>query len=179
MMHPLLPFSGDAERDASQLQKGWVGLAGDAPARQRVQELLRPLGTRIAVIDEDARPMYHAAAVFASNFPVVLAYLAQAIFRRAGIGLDDAASITRALVGAASENVANAEPSRVLTGPGVRADVDALVRQVQSLETIDQAVPHVVESYEALSRVALEIAKARGVDPGRIAAAEQALKTRK
>ena len=73
--HPLVPFS-DPEVSAELLRKGWIGIDGENAAKNASRRLAGHLGARTLEIPPGKKPAYHAAAVIASNFPVVLASVA-------------------------------------------------------------------------------------------------------
>jgi predicted short-subunit dehydrogenase-like oxidoreductase (DUF2520 family) len=176
MMHPLLPFSGDADLDAERLRDGWVGISGDAKACDVAAALVRAVGAHTVIIPEGSRALYHAGAVFASNFPLVLAHVAQALLVECRIAGADAIAITRALLTAAAENVRSKSVVEVLTGPAVRADADVIAAQLAAIEEVKRSVPHAADAYRNLSAIALQIAQLRGADPDRLAAASQVLR---
>ncbi|HEY0969883.1 MAG TPA: DUF2520 domain-containing protein, partial [Gemmatimonadales bacterium] len=78
--HPLVPLS-DPARGAELLRNAWIGVDGDGEATSAARELAAAVGARVLEIPAGARPAYHAAAVFASNFPVVLAAAATSLLR--------------------------------------------------------------------------------------------------
>src|SRR5204863_9403733 len=108
--------------------------ARDAATRDIGTRLVRDVGGRPFALDEDDKALYHAAAVFASNFVVVLASLAAGVFDR--IGIDDALARLLPLSHAALENVHALGPGRALTGPAVRGD-DGTIRA--NLAALDAA----------------------------------------
>ncbi|NNF56042.1 MAG: DUF2520 domain-containing protein [Acidimicrobiales bacterium] len=83
-----------------------------------VTELADSLGGRTFRVDSHLRPLYHAAAVVASNHVVTL--LAQVERLSALMGLDPA--LFAPLTAAAIEDVNDVGPTLGLTGPAVRAD---------------------------------------------------------
>jgi predicted short-subunit dehydrogenase-like oxidoreductase (DUF2520 family) len=115
-----------------------------------------------------AKAIYHAGAVFASNYLVVVEALAQRLLRHAGMTDADAWAALRPLVEGTLENLGRAEPKDALTGPVVRGDTATIVRHIESL-TFDDG-----KLYRELGRAALELAQKRGMDQAtaeRVAAA--------
>jgi predicted short-subunit dehydrogenase-like oxidoreductase (DUF2520 family) len=111
-------------------------------------------------LDEALRPLYHAAAVLASNDLVVLTAAAGELFDAAGV--PDPARAMRALQGATLDNVADLGPANALTGPAVRGDAGTVER---NLTALGAHAPQTVAAYVALTRLALDLA----VDSGRLA----------
>ena len=77
--------------------------------------------------------MYHAAAVFASNYAVALLAVAEQLMVRAGVGAADAQAALARLAAGAVENVAAHGPIAALTGPIVRGDAETVERHLTRL----------------------------------------------
>ena len=73
--HPLIPFA-NPERVPELMKRAWIGIDGDDPARATSRRLAGHVGARTLDIPPGGKPLYHAAAVMSSNFPVVLAAIA-------------------------------------------------------------------------------------------------------
>src|SRR6266540_3786764 len=80
----------------------------------------RDAGGRSFRLADEAKPIYHAAAVFASNYLVAITALAEELFRDAGI--PEPAELFLPLQRATLDNVAAIGPAAALTGPAVRGD---------------------------------------------------------
>lgn len=157
--HPLVPMA-DPARATEWLRGAWVGVDGDAEAVRVAQSLAARLGAHVLTIPEN-RDLYHAAAVMVSNFPTVLAALAAQLMQRAGVEPGAAGPATRHLLAAAVANLGDAEPHAVLAGPVSRGDAGTVARHLAVL----RGDPVAYAAYIALSRAALPLAAARGVDP--------------
>lgn len=147
--HPLAPFP-TPERGAAALHDGWIGIDGDATACSTARRLAAAVGARTVNIPPGAKPAYHAAAVFASNFPVVLAALADGVLARAGVEPRTAEQVVAHLMTAAVENLAHGSPAQMLTGPAVRGDEAVLAAHRDALKDDRTAS----EVYELLTRAA-------------------------
>lgn len=147
--HPLAPFP-TPERGAQALHDGWIGIDGDATACSTARRLAAAVGARTVNIPAGAKPAYHAAAVFASNFPVVLAALAGGVLTRAGVESRTAEQVVAQLMTAAVENLAHGAPAQVLTGPAVRGDEAVLAAHRDALRDDRMAS----EVYDVLTRAA-------------------------
>jgi predicted short-subunit dehydrogenase-like oxidoreductase (DUF2520 family) len=123
------------------------------------------LGERLAVdagarpfrLPDDARPLYHAGAVLASNAVVALLGLAGEVFAAAGVDrpVEQFLPLTRATV----DNVGALGPAEALTGPVVRGDAATVERNLAALA---EHAPNAVAPYVALSRAAADLAVAAG-----------------
>jgi len=154
--HPLVPFA-TPERGAQLVREAWVGIDGDATACAASRRLAAALGARTVNIPPGAKKIYHAAAVMASNFPVVLAGIASQLLANAGIAERSAEQVVHSLMSAAVENLAHGSPAAVLTGPVVRGDMTTVHAHLQALrgDATAQAV------YDVLSKAAAALAARR------------------
>jgi predicted short-subunit dehydrogenase-like oxidoreductase (DUF2520 family) len=120
---------------------------------------------------DDLRPLYHAAAVFASNYLVATSAIAESLFTAAG--LPDPAYAMAPLQRATLDHVEKLGPARALTGPAVRGDAGTIRR---NLEALERHAPGLVPSYVAMARATLDLAERSGRLPsGSRAAVEEVL----
>jgi predicted short-subunit dehydrogenase-like oxidoreductase (DUF2520 family) len=161
--HPLVPLA-DPQRAADALRGAWIGIDGDAAALRAARTLADALGARAVEIPPGAKPRYHAAAVFAANFPTVLAALAADLMRDAGIAPDASRDAVLSLMRAAVENLQRRDPARALTGPVARGDVETVRRHLEALADDEGALA----AYRVLSAVALQLAREVGTDQARL-----------
>jgi predicted short-subunit dehydrogenase-like oxidoreductase (DUF2520 family) len=153
-LHPLVACP-DPRRAAKNLRGAAFGVEGTPTARRALARVIGALGGRaISVTGDKAR--YHAALVLASNLVVALLHLARR--EGAAAGMTDLEALD-ALAKGALEQAAELGPQRALTGPLVRGDVATVLAHLEHLG--HAALP----AYRALSRVALDLAKERGLDP--------------
>jgi predicted short-subunit dehydrogenase-like oxidoreductase (DUF2520 family) len=121
------------------------------------ERLARDAGGRPFRLADELKPLYHAAAVFASNYLVTVTALAYELERASGI--EDPASILAPLQAATLANVERVGPGDALTGPAVRGDAGTVAR---NLEALAERVPEAVAPYVALADLALAIAERSG-----------------
>lgn len=157
--HPLVSLA-EPSRAAALLRQSWIGVDGDPAAMDTARELARHLGAHVLTIPEGEKGRYHAAAVFAANFPTVLAAIAIRLLREAGIPEQEGWPALRGLMGATVANVQEGEPAEVLTGPIVRGDADTIMRHLGALAPD----PFARDAYIALSRAALPLAEQAGTE---------------
>jgi predicted short-subunit dehydrogenase-like oxidoreductase (DUF2520 family) len=169
-LHPLQTVS-QPERAAERLRGAWAAVEGMPRAVAAAEALAGDLGLRPFRVSSNAKPMYHAGAVFASNYFVVVEAVAQRLLRHAGLSDREAWQALRPLVEGTLENLSHHEPPAALTGPVARGDVATVRRHLASL-TYDDAL-----LYRALGRAALELAQKRGMDDATAARVAAALAT--
>ena len=163
--HPLVPFA-DPDTSAEQLRNGWIGVDGDNAAVNASRRLAGQIGARTMDIPAGNKPAYHAAAVMASNFPVVLASVAARLLKDIGIPEGSSLQAVTSLMGGALANMKQAVPDDALTGPVLRGDTETVGKHLRAL------APHgdAREVYRALSAAAVTIAQRRGTEPKKLAA---------
>jgi len=168
--HPLIPFA-NPEKVPELLKKAWIGIDGDDLARATSRRIAGHIGSRTLEIPPGGKPLYHAAAVMSSNFPVVLAELASEVLSAIGIPERSAQQAVRGLMEAAVSNLSDHSPTEALTGPLVRGEVDTILRHLAALR--GDADARAV--YKRLSLAALTMASQRGVPPETITELQRAL----
>jgi predicted short-subunit dehydrogenase-like oxidoreductase (DUF2520 family) len=114
-------------------------------------------GGRPFALADEAKPLYHAAAVFASNYLVAIAALARDVGAAAGI--EDPIALLAPLQATTLANVSTMGPERALTGPAVRGDAGTIERHLGALSV---SAPAAVAPYVALARAALDLAERSG-----------------
>jgi predicted short-subunit dehydrogenase-like oxidoreductase (DUF2520 family) len=155
--HPLQTLSEPA-RAPERLRGAWAAVEGMPRAVQAAEGLAQDLGMRSFHLASQAKAIYHAAAVFASNYFVVVEAVAQRLLRHAGLSDTEAWQALRPLVEGTLEGLTRQEPAAALTGPVARGDDTTIRRHLDALTSDDAAL------YRALGRAALELAQKQGMD---------------
>ncbi len=168
--HPLQTIV-EPELAAGRLQGAWAAVEGMPRAVAAGERIAKDLGMRPFRIATKAKAIYHAGAVFASNYLVVVEAIAQRLLRHAGLSDADAWAALRPLVEGTFENLSRHEPREALTGPVVRGDTATIVRHLESLAVDDAKL------YRALGRAALELAQKQGMDEATAEKVAEALAT--
>ena len=121
------------------------------------ERLAADVGGRPFRLLDERKPLYHAAAVFCSNYLVAVEGLAERLFRAAG--LPEPVELFAPLARATLDHVLDDGPAEAITGPASRGDA-ATVRR--NLEALLAEAPDAVPAYVALARVALTLAEEAG-----------------
>ncbi|HSD48335.1 MAG TPA: Rossmann-like and DUF2520 domain-containing protein [Actinomycetota bacterium] len=131
--------------------------------------LAEDAGGRPFALEDAMKPLYHAAAVFASNYLVAISALAEDLGGVAGI--PDARAALAPLQRATLENLEAVGPAAALTGPAVRGDAGTVERNLRAL---GEHAPEAVPAYVALADLTLDLASRSGRLPrrGRVAVEE-------
>jgi predicted short-subunit dehydrogenase-like oxidoreductase (DUF2520 family) len=155
--HPLQTIV-EPELTPQRLKGAWAAVEGMPRAVEAGERIAQDLGMRPFRIATKSKAIYHAGAVFASNYLVVVEAIAQRLLRHAGLSDADAWAALRPLVEGTFENLSRHEPREALTGPVVRGDTATILRHLESLAVDDAKL------YRALGRAALELAQKQGMD---------------
>ncbi len=153
--HPVLNFASP-ETGVRQFAGTPCGLEGDAPALAWLHTALTAIGGRCFEIASADKPLYHAAAVFSSNFTVVLQGITQDAWHSAGVPPELMRPLTEALLKSTVDNVLAMGPAQALTGPAARGDT--AVVQAQG-EVVKRWNAPAGEVYQTLSELAAQLKK--------------------
>jgi predicted short-subunit dehydrogenase-like oxidoreductase (DUF2520 family) len=158
--HPLVALT-DAPGALDNLHGAAFGLEGDEAATRVGHRLVRMMGGRPLALTAENMALYHAAAVFGSNYVVALADLARNLLVAAGVAEADALPALAPLMTSAVRNLAEVGLPAALTGPVVRGDVGSVERHLAALSA---RAPDTLDLYRRLGREALRIARKRAPD---------------
>jgi predicted short-subunit dehydrogenase-like oxidoreductase (DUF2520 family) len=136
-VHPIRSFA-DPEQVARDFAGTWGGIEGETPAVEVLKDAFTAIGARTVAIDAGFKSVYHAAAVFASNYLVTLLDTAVESYARAGIPREVALELMEPLVRGTVDNVFRLGTTEALTGPIARGDVATTVRQYRAVRAWDK-----------------------------------------
>jgi predicted short-subunit dehydrogenase-like oxidoreductase (DUF2520 family) len=156
-LHPLQTFPS--------VEAGVERMPGASVAVTATDEETEALGTRLAedaggrpfpLQDED-KPLYHAGAVFTSNYMVTVLAAARDAFAAAGV--PEPERVLAPLANATLHNALAGDPIFALTGPAVRGDVGTVER---NLSALSDRSPELVKPYVILAELALALVERSG-----------------
>jgi predicted short-subunit dehydrogenase-like oxidoreductase (DUF2520 family) len=156
-LHPLVAVA-DPIASAERLKGAWYGIEGAPAALSMATRVVAALGGRPLVLEGESKPLYHAAAVFASNFAVSLLAVAERLMARAGVPEAESRTALCELASGAVANVAATDPARALTGPVARGDVTTVALHLERLSDEERRL------YSGLAREALALARDAGLE---------------
>lgn len=156
--HPLVSFAS-AEAAVRAIPGSYFGVTAGPGAEEILGALVDVLGGHAVAVPDDAKALYHAAAVVASNYLVAIEDLAVELMQSAGFGEAGALAALRPLMSGTLANVRSRGTTAALTGPVVRGDVDTVRKHLEALEDLPAGC---ADLYRALGLRALEIAARRG-----------------
>jgi predicted short-subunit dehydrogenase-like oxidoreductase (DUF2520 family) len=169
-LHPAQSFS--SKRTAPSHFRGIsFALEGDREALALAKDLVRELGGRAIVIPEEAKPLYHTALSFASNFLVVIVDAAAQLLKEAKVPGDKATQVLGPLLQGTLRNVKKLDTAGSLTGPLVRGDTATVAAHLKVLKLR----PKYAELYRKLSLLGLEMTGKSGLSGRKVRALKNRL----
>ncbi len=154
VFHPLQTFRRGVEA-ARNVPGSYIGIDADPPLRSQLLAMAGDLGGHAFDLAGIDRALYHAAAVFAANYPVMLVAEAAALAREAGLDQEAAERGMTTLLAGAVANLQNTNPDEALTGPAARGDLGTIERHLESLKND----PELQRLYRLLADRAMRLAK--------------------
>ena len=154
-LHPLQTFP-DVEAGIARLPESFIAItAAEDHAYVLAERLVGDIGARSFRLPDDRKALYHAAAVFCSNYLVVTQRVSELLFTLAG--LEEPVPMFEPLARSTLDNVFELGPAGALTGPAARGDARTIRRH---LEALAADAPHSVPAYVELARAAVHLAAA-------------------
>ncbi|MCC6572708.1 MAG: DUF2520 domain-containing protein [Planctomycetes bacterium] len=153
--HPLQSF-GVGATAARRFKGAFCALEARGALEAALSQIARKLGMHPFRLAAKARPLYHLAAVLASNALVALIDKGEELLVRAGLPRGVASKILLPLVQGTLDNVKALGPALALTGPVVRGDAPTLKRHLALLNAGERGL------YAVLMRQVLELAVKSG-----------------
>lgn len=154
-VHPIRSFA-DPDAVARDFAGTFCGIEGEAKALARLAPAIEAIGARLVTIDAAAKTVYHAAAVFASNYLTTVLDAALRAYQAAGVPEEIARELARPLASETMANVFRLGPAAALSGPVARGDHATVARQHQALLDWDEATGRL---YEALVPLTADLAR--------------------
>ena len=131
-------------------------LEGDVSACNALDLAFSAIGAQCFRVAGEDKVLYHAAAVFATNFLPVIQSVAEAAWARSGVPESLLPQLRANLLRNAVDNITRLGPAGALTGPAARGDTDAIARQAAVVEAWDHLSG---DAYRSLSALALRLAR--------------------
>lgn len=157
-MHPLQSFAAD-EFARSPFHGIIIAVEGEPQALRIAGKMATDLGATSLTIATEAKTLYHAAAVAASNYLVTLLSLAFKLMAEAGISGQDAYNALQPLIHGTLTNVQTVGIPQALTGPIARGDMETVKKHLME---ITSRTPEVLDLFKTLSLHTIDIAVAKG-----------------
>lgn len=155
--HCILSFT-DVDTALAQFGGAACALEGHNLACGKLQAAFEAIGAQCFTVQAQDKLLYHAAAVFATNFLPVLQSVAEDAWAASGVPESLLPHLRQTLLQNAVHNITALGPAAALTGPAARGDVGHIARQSAAVHAWQ---PQAGAAYDALSALALQLAAKR------------------
>jgi predicted short-subunit dehydrogenase-like oxidoreductase (DUF2520 family) len=159
-LHPLQAVA-DPWLSGDRFMGTAFAIAGEPAAIAAARRLVNLLNGRPLLIAPARRPIYHAAAVVASNYFVALVAFAVRLMEEAGVSESEAVPALLPLIRGTLDNLEQLGVPAALTGPIPRGDVDTVRLHLARLSEEDRVL------YCALGSELLRLSRRAGLDERR------------
>jgi predicted short-subunit dehydrogenase-like oxidoreductase (DUF2520 family) len=153
--HCILSFSAPSSA-VTQFAGTPCALEGDVSATQTLQAAFEDIGANCFDLAAKDKVLYHAAAVFATNFLPVLQVVAADLWQSTGMPKELISPLNASLLQKAVQNIAAQGAAKALTGPAARGDTELVALQGAAVSDWHADAG---AAYAALSQLASQIAK--------------------
>lgn len=161
-LHPLQSFAA-ADPAGNPFKGIVVAIEGEDRAVRLAREIGEAFGSICFTIHTEAKMLYHAAAVVASNYLVTLLDVALKFLETAGIGRQDGFLLLAPLIKGTLSNIETVGIPDALTGPIARGDTETVQ---DHLKAISADLPDLETLYRQLGRHTVKIAEDKGTLSG-------------
>ena len=159
--HCLLSFASP-ELAQQQFAGTPCALEGEVQTRAELRALFTRLGAQCFDVRAQDKLLYHAGAVFATNFLPVLQDLAEQLWQHSDMPQPLIQHLRASLLQNAVNNITTLGPQAALTGPAARGDSALVAAQGQAVQQWNASAG---QAYQALSALARQLAQRQPVNP--------------
>lgn len=136
--HPCQAFA-TIDQAIENLPGSTIGIEVSSESlRKTLEEMAEALGCPHVIVPPEGKVLYHAAAVFASNYTVALMGVAVRLLEALGMGTEEGTKLLLPLLKGTVTNIQNVGLPNCLTGPIARGDVTTIERHLDALRKADQ-----------------------------------------
>ena len=135
-IHPLQSMPS-FEQGSENIKKAYFCIEGDANAVNVGKTIVQAINNQYFTINSELKGLYHAAAVFASNYINTTCFAAYSIFRKLGIEEDKILEIIKPLIKGTVNNIEQLGFIQSLTGPISRGDLNTIKNHLNSFINYD------------------------------------------
>ncbi|MBI2848683.1 MAG: DUF2520 domain-containing protein [Chloroflexi bacterium] len=156
--HPLQSFAS-SEQAVKNLPGSVFAIEAEDPLLKTLKEMALALGGTFVILGPGEKILYHAAAVFVSNYTVTLMKLATDLWSTFGVSTREATRALLPLLSGTVNNIDQVGLPRCLTGPIARGDLGTIRKHLDALE---KTVPVLAKVYRVLGQETIPIALGKG-----------------
>lgn len=165
-LHPLQTIA-TPEQGAADLPGSYFGITAEGESLDWALAICDLLQGHPLLIPAERRPLYHAAAVMASNYLMAMIDAAALLFQHCGVSRETALAALAPMIRASVSNTLARGPEQALTGPIERGDAQTVESHLKAFSNAAGSVPESVRElyrYAGLHVAALARRKSPGTD---------------
>lgn len=156
VFHPLQTFAAAREKNLKDVT---FAIEAEGALKEVLKEIANTIGQGYIELEKEDWPIYHVAAVFASNYLVTLINIAQELWGKIGFSREEATRALLPLIKGTVKNIEEIGLPECLTGPISRGDKETIRKH---LAVLRQKSPEAVPSYCELGLKTLPVALEKG-----------------
>jgi len=157
--HPCQAFA-TIDQAIQNLPGSTIGIEASTEGLKGILEgMAEALGCPHVIVPPEGKVLYHAAAVFASNYTVALMGVAVRLLETLGIGAEEGTKLLLPLLKGTVTNIQNVGLPKCLTGPIARGDVTVIEKHLDALRKTD---PRLFRLYAMLGLETIPIGIGKG-----------------
>lgn len=158
-IHPLLAIS-DKFTSWRSLKEAFFCIEGSMGHLAEIKDLFGSMGNHVVAIDTEKKPLYHAAAVIASNLSTALFQIGADMLKQCGFNAQESQEALWPLFLGNAANIAHSGTIKALTGPIERGDVCTIQKHLEAFANFDVNSSEKI-LYLLLSQRLLKLAESR------------------
>ncbi len=156
--HPLQTFAS-VKQAIENMPGSTFALEAGEPLLKTLKDMATALGGQWVELKAGDKVLYHAAAVIACNYMVILLKLATDLWQTFDVPPKKATQALLPLMRGTIHNIDTVGIPQCLTGPIARGDVGTIKKHLDALE---RSAPHLVSTYRELGLQTIPLAVAKG-----------------
>lgn len=156
--HPCQAFAS-IDQAIRNLTGSTFAIEAQGPLLDILKDMASSIGCDWIVLKPGDKALYHAAAVFVSNYSVALLKVATDLFQNFGVSPSQATKVLMPLIQGNLNNMSNLGLPHCLTGPIARGDMGTIKRHIKALE---EREPSLLKLYAELGLQTVPVALAKG-----------------
>ena len=159
-IHPIYAFS-NKNTNLHDMETIYFSIEGDYFDEENslLGKVIKTLGNKYFVRDEESSSMYHLANVFVSNLTLSLLDIGTSYLKKLGLNENEALQAVKPLINGNIESIVKKGFVNSLTGPVLRGDISTIEKHLSVLEKKDE------DLYKSLSLNLLSLVAKRDDTP--------------
>jgi predicted short-subunit dehydrogenase-like oxidoreductase (DUF2520 family) len=152
-IHPLQSFA-DIDSAIKNIPGSTFGITSEEEIKEWSVEIVKVFGGTPFFVSDSDKPLYHAAACFASNYLTTLIHIVEDIYKSLGLNREEAIRAVWPLIIGTVRNIESSGTVKALTGPISRGDVGTIQKHLHALQ---YKLPDYLDLYKLLGIITTDL----------------------